>query len=175
MRWWIWLWCVVAVVATAPTASAHDAELRRPLHLPHVKPGAACPVSHPDSSVDFAGFGIARGIGRGPAYPIGISRGVLFLAPAAGADAGSPWAGQKVLWFVHPRYRGAVLVRGRRLDGPGLVRFDRGMLPANELRIPAGTEERPSFTRLREAGCYGYQIDGASFSRIVVFRATGIP
>ena len=82
---------------------------------------------------------------------------------------------QKVLWFVHPRSAGPVLIRGRRLDGPGLVRFDRGKLPAAELRIPAGTEERPSFTRLRSAGCYGYQIDGASFSRIVVFRATGIP
>jgi len=32
-----------------------------------------------------------------------------------------------------------VLVRGRRLDGPGLVRFGRGRTPASELRIAAGT------------------------------------
>ena len=153
----------------APDVNGTD--LRRPLRIPHLAAGAACPISHVDTRVDFARFGIARGIGRGPAYPIGITRGVLYLAQATGSDAGSPWAGGKVLWFVHPRSRGPVLIRGRRLDGPGLVRFDHGQLPAPELRLPADLRERPSLTRLRVPGCYAYQVDGTSFSRIVVFRA----
>jgi hypothetical protein len=28
-----------------------------------------------------------------------------------------------------------------------------------------------SYTRMREAGCYAYQVDGTTFSRVVVFRA----
>jgi hypothetical protein len=165
----------VAAVATAlvpPAAARGDgwSTLQRPLHLPHITPGAACPVSHADRSVHFDRFGIARGIGPGPAYPIGLAHGVLVVVPSS---EGGVWAGQKVLWFVRPRYRGPVLVRGRRLDGPGLVRFGRGVMPAAELRLPAGTGEQPSFTRLRSLGCYAYQIDGVGFSRVIVFRATG--
>jgi hypothetical protein len=166
---------VVLLAAPATTGAIGAAALRRPWHLPHLAPGAACPVSRVDPSVEFGRFGIARGIGPGPAYPIGMSHGVLALAPAGGADTGSAWATQKVLWFVHPRYEGPVLVRGRRLDGPGLVRFGRGLVPAAELRIPEGVQMRPSFTRLRASGCYAYQADGTSFSRTIVFRATGAP
>jgi hypothetical protein len=165
----------LALVPATPARVLGEAGLRRPLHLPHVAPGAPCPISHADATVDFARFGVARGLGHGPAYPIGMPRGVLVVVPASGADAGSDWAGQKVLWFVRPRYGGRVLVRGRRLDGPGLVRFGRGSVPATELLIPAGTMERPSFTRVRASGCYAYQIDGTSFSRTIVFRATGAP
>jgi hypothetical protein len=168
----------LAGLALVPASSVRvldEVGLRRPLHLPHVAAGAPCPISHTDASVDFARFGVARGLGHGPAYPIGMPRGVLFVVPASGADAGSIWAGQKVLWFIHPRYDGRVLVRGRRLDGPGLVRFGRGTVPATELLIRAGAMERPSFTRVRANGCYAYQIDGTSFSRTIVFRATGAP
>jgi hypothetical protein len=30
-----------------------------------------------------------------------------------------------------------------------------------------------TFTRLRAPGCYAWQIDGPTFSRVVVFRAVG--
>jgi hypothetical protein len=159
-----------ALVPAAAASGGGRTALQRPLHLPHLAPGAACPVSHADRSVRFDRFGIARGIGPGPAYPIGLAHGVLVLVPS---PEGGIWAGQKVLWFVHPRYSGPVLVRGRRLDGPGLVRFGRGVVPAAELHLPAGTREQPSFTRLRSLGCYAYQIDGLGFSRVIVFRATG--
>jgi hypothetical protein len=85
-----------------------------------------------------------------------------------------------VLWFVSPTYRGPALIRGRRLDAPGLLRFDRGALPRAELRIApagsagyrrAGPRGRASYTRFLTAGCYGYQIDGTSFSRAIVFEA----
>ncbi len=74
-----------------------------------------------------------------------------------------------------------MLIRGRRLDGPQVMRFDGGKLPAAELRIalgetvswpwqPAGSRGRPSGVRVLASGCYGVQIDGTSFSRVVVFR-----
>ena len=36
---------------------------------------------------------------------------------------------------------------------------------------PAGTRYVPSYTRVRGPGCYAYQIDGTTFSRVIVFRA----
>jgi hypothetical protein len=157
--------------------------LRRPLHLPALVPGAACPVSQVDPNVDFSSFGIAAGIGSGPAYPVGLASGTLTLAPAVNFNS-KLWGGQKVLWFVLPSYTGPLLIRGGRLDPPGgVVRFERGNVPPKLLLIdratavpggvspPTGTRYRPSYTRLKAPGCYAYQVDGATFSEIVVFRA----
>jgi hypothetical protein len=149
----------------------------RPLHLPKLASRAPCPVSRVDPRVDFRRYGIGDGIGRGPAYPIGMRDGVLELVWNTTEFRG-PWGGQKVLWWILPRSRGTnVLVRGGRLDKPGRVRFEYGSLPPLELRIPRGTgvAGRPSYTRLRSPGCYAYQVDGATFSRTVVFRAVAGP
>ena len=81
-----------------------------------------------------------------------------------------------------PSYRGPVLIRGRRLDGPQKLGFNGRKLPAPELRIqpnqtvswqgqPRGSRGVPSGVRVLTPGCYGAQIDGTSFSRVVVFRA----
>jgi hypothetical protein len=173
--------------ATGASASAGDVwmTLHRPLHMPKVAPGAECPVSKVDRRFDFAKYGVAEGIGRGPAYA--MRRGVIVFdwPPSTRSEfAGSKWSGAKVLWFVSPRYRGPVLIRGQQLDRPDVVRFDKGKVPSSELRIPAGSSivgnpgvpdvgqrYRPSTTRLRSSGCYAYQVDGTSFSYAVVFRA----
>jgi hypothetical protein len=92
---------------------------------------------------------------------------------------GSKWGGQKVLWIARPTYRGPVLIRGRQLDGPHELRFERGLSPVREMRLASiggstgdtGWQNLPSFTRLRAAGCYAWQVDGTSFSRVIVFRA----
>jgi hypothetical protein len=128
---------------------------------------------------NFAKYGVGKGIGPGPAYPIGFEQPgstLRFAYPPQPASefAGSAWSGQKVLWFVAPGYRGPVLIRGRRLDEPGVLRFERGRVPPTELRIPAvvrGERNRASYTRLRAPGCYAYQIDGTTFSRVIVFAA----
>jgi hypothetical protein len=174
-----------ALAATASSAGRDTPSLQRPLHLPHVAPGGTCPVSGVDHRIPFVRrFGVGPGIGRGPAYPIGLAAGVLQLSPATNFDS-TAWAGQKVLWFVLPSYRGPVLIRGARIDGPGRVRFDRGDVPPLSIRVglhptsgypsnpvpPPGTRFRASYTRLRGPGCYAYQVDGTTFSRVVVFRA----
>jgi hypothetical protein len=62
------------------------------------------------------------------------------------------------------------------------VRFNGGRLPAPELRIAPGdtvsweggapgSRGRPSAVRVKEPGCYAFQIDGMTFSRVVVFVA----
>jgi hypothetical protein len=61
-------------------------------------------------------------------------------------------------------------------------------VPPTELGIPTGARGgyppghklvgqryRPSYTRLRAPGCYAYQIDGLTFSRVIVFRAVAVP
>jgi hypothetical protein len=150
--------------------------LYRPLHVPALDAGALCPVTGAASDVDFGQFGVSRGYGPGPAYPIGFDPGTTVRLRWTEGDAGAwPWGVQKVLWFVHPSYSGPVLIRGRQLDGPQQVRFDRGVHPPPEIRIdPSRSPEgrgRPSFVRLLAPGCYAFQVDGTSFSRLVVFRA----
>lgn len=173
---------VAAALVTLPASAADPwSKLRRPLHLPRVTSGESCPVSAVDTRVDWDATNIfgGSGIGRGPVYP-GLGTEAYLNAPAD-SQYGGRWGGQKVFWYVLPSYRAPVLIRGRRLDGAQWMRFDGGKLPSAELRIrsdetvswdgqPAGSRGRPSAVRVRASGCYGVQIDGTSFSRIVVFR-----
>jgi hypothetical protein len=153
-------------------------QLRRPLHLPEIPPGEPCPVSPVDERVDWGSTGMfgGSGIGRGPAYPgLGGGGGRVYAnEPRDG------WYGGKVFWYVKPEYRGKVLVRGGRVDAPGALRFSESSpRRAPELRIgprddvgvrPEGARGVPSGTLFKTEGCYGYQVDGRGFSRVVVFR-----
>jgi len=148
--------------------------LRRPMHLPTLPPGSPCPVSPWHSSTGPFG----PGLGTGPAQPVGFhsdsSQDFVFGDPDL---APPPWRSQKVLWAIAPSYRGPLLIRGHQLDGPWWLGFTQGQ-PRQELQIPAlrsGAARQwrgqPSETRVRDAGCYAYQTDGTTFSRVVVFRA----
>jgi hypothetical protein len=182
---------VVAVAVTAlvsvglvPAAGAGGkdqwAALRRPLHLPQLAPGAKCPVSKVDRSVAWSPINIFgdSGIGSGPAYPgLGGSSGLIYMS--RDQQYGGPWFGTKVFWYVRSIYRGPLLIRGRRLDGTGRLGFNGTKSAGSELRIaagqtvswqgqPRGSRGVPSGVRARTAGCYGIQIDGTTFSRVVV-------
>lgn len=168
------------------TAQADDYQpLRRPLDLPRVRADDECPSSEPRRVV----AGVVEMLGSAPIYVTGGgARGILQFEypPSKNTEfAGSGWGGQKVLWAIGPAYRGPILIRARRLDGPEQVRFNGGSSgPAtSELRLPANTTSAahasspkgwryfPSYTRLRASGCYAYQVDGTSFSHTIVFRA----
>jgi hypothetical protein len=146
--------------------------IRRPLHIPTIAYGAKCPVARAPRGVNFAAYGIGRGIGPGPAYPVGWANGTIPIVWQRNDVDATVWGVQKVLWFVHPSYTGPVLIRGEQIDGPYKVRFERGRIPPAELRLPAGTRDRPSYVRIRKPGCYAFQIDGLTFSRTIVFAAT---
>jgi hypothetical protein len=170
------------LVAALGASSPPWANLRRPLHLPQLAASGRCPVSRVDRRVDWEAINIfgTSGTGRGPAYPgLGGTGGRLTTTPDT--QHGGSWAGGKVFWYVKPSYRGRVLVRGRRLDNRERLGFNGRALPNPELRIepgrtvswqgqPPGSRGVPSAVRVRSPGCYGVQIDGTTFSRVVVFR-----
>jgi hypothetical protein len=168
----------VLALAGAALSTSKDVwkSLRRPLQIPHLAPGAQCPASAPDAEFDFAAHGVGQGYGPGPAYPIFPKNppvGALdFDYPPSPEStfSGSKWSGQKVLWFFAQDHGVRVLVRGRQLDGPYGVRFGLAPTPSRELKI-AGSGAHPATTRLRTGGCYGYQIDGPDYSRVIVFEA----
>jgi hypothetical protein len=165
--------------AVSPRPAAVPTSLWRPYHLPTVAAGQRCPVTTPLHviSPDFA-----PAAGRGPVYPVGLSStGVIpfeYPPPANSQFGGSEWGGQKVLWVVRNSYRGPVLLRGHQLDGSNEVRFEGDPVPAVYLFL-AGSggipdprfHEWPSYTRLRASGCYAWQVDGTTFSEVIVFRA----
>jgi len=169
---------VVLVLAGAALSTSQDVwkNLRRPLQIPHIAPGTECPASAPNADFDFAAQGLGKGYGPGPAYPIfpytPARAGITFDYPPSRESVlgGSTWGGQKVLWFFASGNGARVLVRGRQLDGPYGVRFGLARTPSSELKLarPGGY---PATTRLRTSGCYGYQIDGPTYSRVIVFEA----
>jgi hypothetical protein len=180
------LWALVLATAVGFVAGCDSNEpaamgsggdpLARPLQLPTASPGGRCPIE-PGRTVDPA-YGPA--VGRGPVYAAALGAdSTLLFSPPERFESKS-WGGNKVLWLVAPAYRGPVLIRGRRLDRSGLVRFDEGDVPPARIRlggdpVSQGSDprwrERPSYTRIEGLGCYAYQVDGRDFSYPIVFRA----
>ena len=139
----------------------------RLLHLPTVKPGASCPTT-PGHPVSTAGFSVSA-LGSGPVYA-GIAGGQV--------DAWSGgWFGFKTLWYVAPSYDGPVLIRGSKINGDGLVGFGENPFIGHLIFPPGptvndkngGYRTAPGGTYVAGPGCYAWQIDGLSFSYVIVF------
>jgi hypothetical protein len=150
------------------------ATLHRPLHIPHLQRGAKCPRSRGGRAAPATGYTI----GRGPVYPVlGFSdpppdpRGVIHFRDGHWRWG---WDWLKTLWAFDPRYGGPVLIRGRGLDGTSPIHFFISPRRYVELRFPAHKKRRwtyqPSDSGFRHPGCYAFQIDGMSFSRVVIFK-----
>ncbi|MDQ3728405.1 MAG: hypothetical protein M3355_02335 [Actinomycetota bacterium] len=155
--------------ASAPSSAESDVASAQP-----------CPVSPVDESVDWESANIfgGSGIGPGPVYPGLGSDGGLF---STDGDRSNGFYSGKLFWYVDPSYLGSVLIRGRRIDRRGPLRFNR--VDKRELRIgpsktvewegqPAGSRGVPSGVLIRAAGCYEVQINGTDFSYTVVFWAS---
>lgn len=151
----------------------------RPLALPSIGPGAPCPrsPSRPHEQVDPSYQGTGDALGDGPVYP------VIDVWPDGSTRYGYGGADQhgwhfiKMGWTTRPGYDGRVLVRGRRLNGNNQLRFGDGLEPATEFSwIVGGVEDvwhhKGGLLRLRQPGCYGMQIDGPTFSSVIVFSAS---
>jgi hypothetical protein len=152
--------------------------LHRPLRIPTIAAGTECPASTRRRKVPAAvSVNVSPAFGPGPAYPTlgqdsGRAKLEMVWPPTEPPYLG--WGGTKVLWTA-PTYTGAVLVRGRQLDGPHEVGFDLGPGWTNrvmpELRL-RGPEQglHPAATLVPAPGCYGYQIDVLKRSYIIVFE-----
>ena len=88
--------------------------------------------------------------------------------------------GQKSPWIVTPDYEGPLLVRAWSLSGDATVMMSIVRNQQPELRIPAaklasrtdstGWHGFPSSTWVSRPGCIAWQIDGRTFSRVIVAR-----
>jgi hypothetical protein len=152
--------------------------VRRPLHIPTLPSGGACPATEAEGTLGERGnvdAPAAAAFGPGPAYPgLDSDGGRARLNYVKGGDYGD-WDGTKLLWTV-PRYYGPYIVRGRQLDGPNQLRFDWGPTWSFKLHVAlrlVGPYPRlnPAATYLRAPGCYAYQVDGRGFTYLIVFEA----
>jgi hypothetical protein len=103
--------------------------------------------------------------------------GVISIAQSGRDPLG--WRGQKTPWFIARTYAGPLLIRGARIDGVGPIRFAKVYgQHLRELRFAAGenngVEGRWRFlassSLFRVKGCYAFQVDGTTFSRVVTMR-----
>ena len=168
--------------ATNPPADWSSLE-SKPLHLPTVAAGTRCPVTQPQQHIapdhQYAA-------GNGPVYLVNeaLNNPVIFLDPDS-SDPGSSWKISKVFWEISAVYTGPALVRGRRIDGTGILKFNGGLGQTagnnqgtepllSELRLqgdPHGQwKTYLTFLRIQQAGCYAFQVDGQNFSENIVIQ-----
>jgi hypothetical protein len=157
--------------SSSPRATANAATLlARPVKLPAVRSGSACPVT----PVSNRNVSVTDPRGHGPFY-------------LGGPIPHGQFAWNKTVWILVDGARGPVLFRGGRVDGTGSLKFsgnpadhaDAGVTLSSgggasatfyERVIDLGTEDAlyvyPSTT-----GCYALQVDGASFEDVIVISA----
>lgn len=146
---------------------AASSALFRPLHFPSAQ-GKRCPASagHYVQTADFGSMTLGSGVVR--VGIAGAGRPGTGFHPAAFHG----WLAVKSHFFSYPRYRGPFLVRARSLRRGGRIRLGATPSQAGRLLVPSGSgwREQPDFTFVGSPGCYGWQIDGTTFSYVVVVR-----
>jgi hypothetical protein len=148
--------------------------------------------SHSPTTADVPGRLGEAVLGDGPVY-VGfraIPRLLDALPPERRGLSRSIWRTGETVWISEPTYRGPVLVRGRRIDGPGRIGFGDAVNPRPELYLgPESWADRGGDAkrwrravrrgwrlayenaRIQTSGCYAFQIDGDSFRDVIVFAA----
>jgi len=154
--------------------------LRRPLHLPKLTSDGRCPTSSGLKIVNDQFGGMA--LGPGPVRPLVLSYGDLAHGVVRFGGPSHGWWKAKTLWFSDPSYQGPVFIRGRQLGGANKTVFgeapsliDPQLAPRPTLNGTNGWREWPGATYLHTLGCYAWQVDGTTFSHVIVFKALQQP
>lgn len=168
----------VSICAAVP-AGAIPAALSRPLRFPVLRPGQHCPATpgRPLRTTLFSGIALGQGQVKVmvESAPGAARRGIAHLLTHTSAPG---WFGFKTLWFSLPSYQGPFVIRATRLGAPGPI--EMGESPqAGPLVIPPGAvmnqaggyRQAPGGTWVKQPGCYAWQVDGLSFSELIVIRA----
>jgi len=168
--------CVQGAGGSLP-AGAISAVLNRPLHFPALRPGQRCPASQgrPVNTADFGGIALGNGLVRVVIANRGdLRRGVADLSPSSSP----PWIALKTLWFSVPAYQGPFIIRAKRLGHPGPVALGEGptiaplvVPPGPTLNGTGGWREAPGGLWVKTPGCYAWQVDGLTFSEIIIVHA----
>lgn len=160
---------------TSTTIGAFPTALLTPLQIPVLEPGQACPATpgKPVNTPTFGGIALGDGLVR----PIVAAEGDLLdgTAELLTETRFPPWLALKTLWISDPSYRGPFIIRARQLDGAGPIGV--GGSPTDTMIVgptidggPDGNQA-PSGTWVRAPGCYGWQVDGLTFTEVVVVNA----
>jgi hypothetical protein len=159
----------------------------RPLRLPVLRPGQHCPATpgHTFANPKVI-YGVA--IGNGPAQIAIEGAGDLHRGIADLLQSFAPaWRGSKTLWLVEPAYQGPVIIRAKQLNGNSPIDInsasDGPSLPPAPLILPpgptpngtAGWREAPAGTWVTSPGCYGFQVDGLTFTETIVVQFVCVP
>jgi hypothetical protein len=169
-------------VGRSDSSASVWASLGRPLHVPSVTD--TCPAT-PLTTLQPIGGGFTGSItfrGTGPAYVTAdpAAEPAYLLRPAARTPQG--WYIMKTLWAMPPTYQGPMLVRGAQLLGEGGIGFAMGNADApllQQLKLDTGNGSDNEWwsevtaTFVRSSGCFAYQIDGTTFSQVIVFQVRG--
>ncbi len=161
---------------------------RRPVTVLRLSAGAPCPITPyqavpplPNTGPDSLDF---TGRGQGPVYLEvgGVSGILLYDTPSAWHS--QEWGGGNAFFAEHAPSDNYVLIRELQLDGPNQLRIGEGYLPPSEYRLdpypspqPSGWIDAGVYPRVRAPGCYAFQVDGlnqvdgTSFSYLIVFQA----
>ena len=152
------------------------AALNHLLHFPALRPGQRCPTSRgtPFNTAYFGGA--AQGTGPVRVIDGSTRRGVAELINPTSVP---PWLGLKTLWVSLPAYQGPFGIRATRLGRPGPIALGEGptvgplvVPPGRTLNsFSPGYRTVPGGLWVKSPGCYAWQVDGLSFSEIIVVRA----
>jgi hypothetical protein len=153
-------------VAVSPNARSL---LSRPVKLPTVPAGSACPLT----AVANVAVGIANPRGHGPFY---LGGGL----PAGG------YPFNKMGYVTIGGVSGPVLLRGGRIDGAGRLKFSGNPAdPAEQVETLSSSSGSWAFYQaviggIQDAlyvypstkGCYALQVDGPNFQDVVTITAS---
>jgi hypothetical protein len=169
--------------ATSPTASPPPVPtaqlLARPLHVPSLGAGGRCPVSvgAPGGTKYFGGDVFGRGPVRVAIDNRGdVAKGRIDL----GTSTAPGWYALETIWYALPSYKGPFVVRATRIGSrgsievvPGANGHEPGAGPlvvsaGPTMNTYAGYRTQPGSTWVKGPGCYAWQVDGSSFSNVIV-------
>lgn len=176
-----------AAAGDEPSAKVAAAPLKRPFTLPVLRARDRCPVTQGSrESVPREPYIFCAGclwFGAGPVYlawtfQLKDPKDAVFSLDGVPRNGRAYFA--KTPWVSLPDYSGPILIRGRQLDGKGILRFSVAsprMENELDLNAPNRTDPNrwsfwPSSMSVPGPGCYGIQIDTSRGTDIVIFRAT---
>ncbi len=146
---------------------------QRPMYVPVIATGASCPLV-PGRQINPS---LGAALGEGPIYLVGLGDHGTVKVPVGRRDGGD--YALLALLTAPPGFQGQALVRGRQLNGSMDVRFSGGDDPAppalwqiapESASMAGGWLTWNVYLHVHGPGCYGLQIDGPTFSEVIVFQ-----